>query len=229
VVAVESPCDVLVLAAFDPELSPLKGALGPGLAGLVWGTAVEARAVGIGLVAAAIGTARLLRAPLPRAVVLIGTCGSYARVDRSPWALGQAIVAEGVRLVDVGVLSGVVELPAAIPIVCRPDESLRAAFVRQGLPAVEIGTTLGVTVDDPLAAEMARGGVEVEHLEAFSVASACQVAGVAFAAVLGVSNIVGSAGREQWRANHRAASAAAAGEVMRWLEGGALGLRPVVD
>jgi hypothetical protein len=55
------------------------------------------------------------------------------------------------------------------------------------------------------------------------------VAGVAFAAVLGVSNIVGSAGREQWRANHRAASAAAAGEVMRWLEGGALGLRPVVD
>jgi nucleoside phosphorylase len=222
VVAAESPCDVLVLAAFDPELSPLKAALGPGLSGSVGATAVEARAVGIGLVAAAIGTARLLRVPLPRAVVLIGTCGVYARLDRSPPALGQAVV-------DVGALSGVVELPAAIPIVCRPDENLRAGFVRQGLPAVEIATTLGVTVSDTLAAEMARGGVEVEHLEAFSVASACQVAGVAFAAVLGVSNAVGSAGREQWRANHRAASAAAAAEVIRWLEGGALGLGPVVD
>jgi nucleoside phosphorylase len=94
---------------------------------------------------------------------------------------------------------------------------------------VEVATTLGVTVDEEAAACVARTGAEVEHLEAFSVASACEAARVAFVAVLGVSNVVGSSAREQWRAHHRAASCAAATEVVGWLERGAAGLAPVAD
>jgi nucleoside phosphorylase len=229
VVAARSPCDVLVLAAFDPELSSLREVLGPGLKGRVGTSRIEARAVGIGLVASAVGAARILRAPLPRAVVLIGTCGAYARVDRAAPAIGQAVVAAGVRLVDVGAVLGVTELPSVLATLRRSDAGLRAVLVSQGVSPVEVATTLGVTVDDEAAARVARTGAEVEHLEAFSVASACEAAGVAFVAVFGVSNVVGSSAREQWRAHHRAASGAAATEVVRWLERGAAGLAPVAD
>jgi len=133
-------------------------------------------------------------------------------------------VGAGIRLVDVGAVLGVAELPTALPTVRRSDEDLRWGFVDQGVPSVEVATTMGVTVDDEAAARVARTGVEVEHLEAFSVASACEAVGIRFVAVLGVSNGVGSNAREQWRANHRAASAAAVAEVVRWLERGAPGL-----
>jgi nucleoside phosphorylase len=216
--------DVVVLAAFDPELSPLRGVLGPGLAGRVGASVVEARAVGIGLVASAIGAARVLRAPLPRAVVLVGTCGAYARLDCTPPAIGQAVVGAGIRLVDVGTVLGVTELPSSLPTVRRSNEDLRRGFVEQGVPPVEVAGTMGITVDDEVAARVACTGAEVEHLEAFSVASACEAVGVRFVAVFGVSNVVGSKARDEWRANHRAASAAAAAEVVRWLERGAPGL-----
>lgn len=218
-----------MLAAFDPELSALKEVLGPGLTGRVGASAVEARAVGIGLVASAIGAATLLRAPLPRTVVLVGTCGAYPQVDRAPPSIGHAVVTAGVHLVDVGSLLGATELPSALQSSRRSDEALCAAFVAQGAIAVEVATTLGVTVDDEVAARLARTGVEVEHMEAFSVASVCERAGVPFVAVLGVSNVVGSSAREQWRANHRFASREAAGVIARWLERGALGLAPVAD
>jgi nucleoside phosphorylase len=143
--------------------------------------------------------------------------------------MGQAVVTAGVHLVDVGSLLGATELPSALQSSRRSDEALRAVFVAQGAISVEVATTLGVTVDDEAAARLARTGVEVEHMEAFSVASACEGVGVPFVAVLGVSNVVGSSAREQWRANHRFASSEAAGVIVRWLERGALGLAPVAD
>jgi nucleoside phosphorylase len=229
VTAARSACDVLVLAAFDPELSALHEVLGAGLTGRVGAFAVEARAVGIGLVASAVGAARLLRAPLPRAVVLVGTCGVYPQVDRASPSIGQAVVTAGVHLVDVGSVLGATELPSAVQSSRRSDEGLRAAFATQGVISVEVATTLGVTVDDAAAARLARTGVEVEHMEAFSVASACEGVGVPFVAVLGVSNVVGSSAREQWRSSHRSASRAAAGAIVGWLERGAPGLAPVAD
>ena len=88
---------------------------------------------------------------------------------------------------------------------------------------------MGVTVDNEAAARVARTGAAVEHLEAFSVASVCEAVGIRFVVVLGVSNVVGSNARDEWRANHRAASAAAAAEVVRWLERGAPGLASAED
>ena len=91
--------------------------------------------------------------------------------------------------------------------------------------SVDVATTLGVTTDDALAEALARGArCEVEHLEAFAVAAACAAASVPFAAVLGVANMVGSQGREQWRKNHRAASDAAIALTLAWLRAGGLGL-----
>ncbi len=135
----------------------------------------------------------------------------------------------GVHLVDVGSVLGATELPSALQSLRQSDEALRAALVAQGFISVEVATTLGVTVDDQAAARLTLTGVEVEHMEAFSVASVCGGVGVPFVAVLGVSNVVGSSAREQWRANHGSASRAAAGVIVRWLERGAPGLAPVAD
>ncbi len=45
-----------------------------------------------------------------------------------------------------------------------------------------------------------------------------------FAAVLGVSNKVGSTGRDEWRAHHKTAAQFACEIVLRWLTAGAMGL-----
>jgi nucleoside phosphorylase len=219
-----SVCDVLVAGAFAPELAPFRPRLGDGLAATLGRTRVVAKAVGIGLVNAAVGTATRLPSLCPRAVVLVGTCGAYGG---TPILRGTAVVARKVRLVDTASCEGRAAIPD--PMTTSIDAS---APIVQGLSAaaagalvVDVATTLAVTTDDPLAARVAHASTtQVEHLEAFAVASACAAFGVPFAAVLGVANAVGSRGRDEWRTGHRAAADAAAAVVLRWLDGGAAGV-----
>ena len=70
--------DLLILAAFEPELAPLSLALGPAMTASAGGLSVAARIAGIGLAAAAAGAAVHIGELEPRAVVLVGTCGAYA-------------------------------------------------------------------------------------------------------------------------------------------------------
>ena len=65
---------------------------------------------------------------------------------------------------------------------------------------------------------------EVEHLEAFAVATACARARVPLAVVLGVANRVGSRAREEWLHHHQAAGKASTDVVAAWLRRGAPGL-----
>jgi nucleoside phosphorylase len=82
-----------------------------------------------------------------------------------------------------------------------------------------VATTLAVTVDDAAAARIAQATTaHVEHLEAYGVAAACAARGIPFAAALGVANEVGARGREEWRAHHRAAAAAAVDVVLRCVD-----------
>src|SRR5262249_26657185 len=86
------------------------------------------------------------------------------------------------------------------------DSSMVDALFAAGARPCAIANTLGITTDDALANKL---GVlaPVEHLEAYAVARACQALGVPCAIVLGIATIVGSQGRDQWRANPVAASA----------------------
>ena len=103
--------------------------------------------------------------------------------------------------------------------VLHADPLLVQAIERAGARPADVATTLAITVDDALAREAASvAGCEVEHLEAFGIAAACAQAGVPFGAVLAVANVVGGDARSEWRANHRAAEAAAAAVVRRWLD-----------
>jgi nucleoside phosphorylase len=218
-------CDLLVVAAFEPELTGLdtvtsvaEDAFASPLGGIV----VVAAPVGIGLVEAALGTSSCLGAHAPRAVVLVGTCGAYPRAGLS---IGDVVVARSALLVEPAVVRGTAALPEAISTRRGVHPAILTGLARLGAPAVDVATTLAVTIDDTLAEQLAAKG-EVEHLEAFAVAAACAREGVPFAAVLGVANRVGANGRVEWRANHLAAGAAATRYVVRWIEGGAPGAFP---
>lgn len=185
---------MLFVAAFEPELTKLRE-FRPSL----W-----AEAVGIGLVAAAVGTSRALSGRSPRGVVLVGTCGA---LPGRGLAIGDLVVAEGARVASAASARGEGTLPPPMGDVLSCDGSL----LRLPARSVQVATTLAVTTSDELAVSIARStSCDVEHLEAYAVALACRAAGVPFLAVLAVANEVGARGREQWAANHVRVSAALA-------------------
>jgi len=212
-------CDLLVVAAFAPELAGFEALLGP-----AGGLAVLARPVGIGMVGAARGAAATLEAGRPRAVVLVGTCGAY---PASGLSIGDIVVARCTLLAEPAVFEGLAAFPSAMPARLETDAVMTAALAATGARPVEVGTTLAVTTDDDLAARLARHA-GVEHLEAFAVATACAAKGVPFSAVLGVSNSVGSRGRAEWRAHGTSAGRAAAAHVASWVRSGAVGLPSIM-
>jgi futalosine hydrolase len=218
------PLDVLLLAAFDPELAPLRRFLGEGLAARVGERGVAARAAGVGMVAAAAGAAAPLGEFAPRAVVLIGSCGAYTDAP-SPLALGDVAIGRRFRLADLAAIDGLAQYPPPMVPAMEADARLSDAIAQAGVapPSLRatacIATTLAITVDDGAAARLAaRTGADVEHLETHGVATACAARGVPFAVVLGVANFVGSRGRTEWLEHHGRAEAAAAERVIAWLE-----------
>jgi nucleoside phosphorylase len=212
-------CDILLLAAFHPELAPLEAALGRAMRAQVGGRDVAARVVGIGLPMAAAGTATQLLEMQPRSVILLGTCGAYAGSGIAP---GEVVSARRVRLVSHSVARGVAQFPDPMSLLARSDSGTCDALVRAGARVADVATTLAITVDDVAAALVARASdSQVEHLEAYGVAAACSARGVPFAAVLGVANTVGARARDEWRANHRPSAAAAVDTVLRYVGSGA--------
>jgi nucleoside phosphorylase len=218
-------CDLLVLAAFPPELAPLRAALGEGLRHPFGGHDVAAESVGIGLATAAAGAAARIAALQPRGVVLVGTCGAYAVT--APVPLGGVAVARRIVLAEPAVARGEAAYPEPMSTELLADRALGESLVAHGGAVVDVATTLAVTTDDALAAQLAGfTSCQVEHLEAYGVAAACAARGVPFVAALGVANGVGARGREEWRQNHRAASAAAIAVLLGWMRSGAPGLAP---
>jgi nucleoside phosphorylase len=217
-----SAVDVLVLAAYPPELAGLRRTLGDELYANISGVVVSGKAVGVGLPNATAGTTQRLLHLRPRAVVLIGTCGVYPGAQPR---VGEAVVPRRVLLVDPLEVErrGAMPEPMGRSLECNPMIALGLGAGRP--PSCDVANTLGVTTDDLLAQKIGSSiGCALENLEAFGIANACALQRVSFACVLGVSNRVGSAGREEWRSHHRNAAQAACDVVSRWLIAGAVGL-----
>lgn len=191
---------ILVCAAWEPELTHFRGVTAAS-------SAVVAAAVGVGVVDAAAGVTRWIERERPARALLLGTCGAFA--GRA--AIGEVVVGASALLVDAALEAGHAALPP--PLVARAalDPALRDAAVAAGARSVQIANTVAVTTDDAYAARLAaHSAADVEHLEAFAFARACALAEVPCAIVLGVANVVGSRGRDEWRANHVEASRRAA-------------------
>jgi futalosine hydrolase len=213
---------VLILAAFSPELAPLRAELGDTMTGAIGGRSVAARVVGVGLPSAAAGAAAHVAELQPDAVVLVGTCGAYLGAGLR---IGEVIVARRIHLVDPGSLEGRAQFPEPVCVVLEAHIGMTDALSAGSARPCSVATTLAITVDDAVAARIAeRIGAQVEHLEAHGVAIACASRGVAFAAALGIANFVGARGREEWRDHHAVAEAAAVRSVLRWLDAGAPGV-----
>ncbi len=195
---------LLVVAAFEPELAPLRAALGERL-----GEHVVLAAVGIGLLEAPLGTIAALDRHQPESLLFVGTAGFYPGV---PLAIGDLVVAKQAALAaPVGT-----ELPAGVgdPLPASPLAVLSRAPLA-GLPRVSVATTPGVTVaqEPPLVT----GEHSVEHMELAAVFAAARARSVPAGALLAIANATGPGGRADWLAHHRAASATLASALAKAL------------
>lgn len=220
------PVDVLVLAAHAPEFIGLRPHIGDGLNGVIGGLFVVAKTIGVGLAVAGAATATRIAQMRPRAVIALGSCGIYpCGVPYRPLDL---VVPSRLHLFDPSVAAGKAAFPEPMRTVFEPDSALSAGLLQSAGPHAReapTATTMAIITDDAIAkAVHGATGLEAENLELFPIALACQAADVPFAAVLGVTNMVGSSGRADWRVYQRDAAIAAAEAIVSWLRAGAPGL-----
>jgi purine-nucleoside phosphorylase len=177
----------LLLAAFPPELAGLEATPPAG-----WRVALT----GVGAIAAAAATARLLAGRPAARVLFVGTCGAYD----GRLAVGQLISASAALAVSLEVLEGRAYRPELER--ARWDATLQLPF-----PAHLVAVPPAITVDAAGAARLA-ALAPAEHLELSGVFAAAHAAGVPVGAALGVANRVGPGAHAEWRANHAAVSRA---------------------
>jgi purine-nucleoside phosphorylase len=206
----------LVLSAWQPEIAPLEARAGRR-------RGFDSAAVGVGAVDAAAGAARAIAELRPARVIFVGTAGAYAGAAAAGAAavIGAAVVAGELCAVSTAALRGDAYLPAPFITRATSTRALAAALRRAagGGRAMAVACPLAITRAAALGRRIAAAtGAGLENLEAFAVARAARAARVPFAAVLGIANRVGPQAHAEWRANHRAASAAACAVVLSFLD-----------
>jgi len=226
-----SPRRVLVLGAWAPEIAPLE-ALARRLARRRQGPRLFLDTVGVGPVDAALGTeaaiarhgnARAKNAGL-RGCIFVGTAGVYPRAGAP--TVGGAAVVHRLHLVSTAAVRGEGYWPAPAQRASASSPALLKSIVAAvpALPAVDLYNTLVITSAAALARRLARARLDdeaprprVENLEAFAVARACARRDVPFAAVVGLSNVVGPDAHATWKAMAPLASTAVAQALEAWL------------
>ncbi len=171
----------LLLAAFPPELAGLD--LSPPAG---WSAGVT----GIGALAAAVETARLLAARRPERVLFVGTCGALDERLR----VGELVSAAEAIATSTEERTGRAY---------RPDgERVRwPATWPLPFPAHPVAVPPAITRTEDGARALAAVAA-VEHLELTGVFAACHAAGVPVAAALAVANRVGPGAQAEWLAQH---------------------------
>lgn len=204
---------LLLCSAVEDELAALLPSLtraGGCWQGRLGRLPVLARAVGVGPVEAALGSARALEAG-PAAAIFVGTCGAFPGTGI---AIGAPVVIERAVLTAADAAAGLSYIPAPAQRVAAADPALCAAL---GGRRAGAATVVAITRDATRAAQLRDAtSCETEHLEAYAFLRAAELAGVPAACVLGVANEVGPDAHAQWRANGAAAAAAAMELVAAW-------------
>src|SRR5450432_714427 len=196
----------LVLSAWQPEIEPLRRLL---RTSRETARDVALAAVGVGTVDAAVGASPEIARARPRRVIFVGTAGVYPG-QSAALEIGTAAVASELRLVSTATLRGDAYHPAPLVAAAETTPALRARLVRAAdAPLAIVACPLAITQTAALARRLAATGAALENLEAFAVARTAAAARLPFAAVLGISNIVGPRAHAEWRANHLPASRAA--------------------
>lgn len=210
----EFPPKILVLAAWPPELSRIRG-LFRTAPYRKWRGHIEMQAVGVGLVEAAIGTTAALARYQPQLLILVGTAGVFPGAQLN---LTKAAVVSRITLGSPEKQS-VAQLPAPMPCETFTSARLSADLAKSSsLQMASVVCPLAITRSSRRAKALETGsGARLENLEAFAVAQAAHRAKIPFVSVLGVSNVVGSKGAKQWQDHGKEAAANACLAVASWL------------
>jgi purine-nucleoside phosphorylase len=130
---------------------------------------------------------------------MVGTAGAY---PGGP-AIGTAIVAK-----RLGLSYGIARMGLGyVPRAPEPIDIDPSWYADLDIPAHNVLTVGAVTTNEQLADRLCDGW-EVEHLECYSVAYACQQKGIPFITVLGIANAVGPLAHSDWLTNRDAAQQA---------------------
>ncbi len=183
----------LLVAAVQAELGELPG-----------------ECLGVGPLRAAARMASLLARVQPTRVLLVGSAGAYTQ--RLP--IGTAVVANQLGFVDSAAVAGL----AYMPLPPEPIGPGRHLFP-EDVPTARVLTSASITTDMALVRRHAQAW-DVEHMEAYGAALACQDAGVPFAVVLGIANRVGPDAHAEWLAHREEAERAAQAVAQHWLVAG---------
>jgi len=211
----------LLLSAWEPEIAPLRRWL-RSAAGRRPARVVHLATVGVGAVDAGIATTALIHRLRPRCVLFVGTAGVFPGPRGVlPVAIDDAAVVSRAALVATGVLRKESYLPPPLmtEVVC--DRSLVSALLHAatGATVATAACPLAITRSPVLARRITRATqATVENLELFAVGRAATLAGLPFAALVGVANRVGPRAHAEWKQHHATASAAACAAVQSWLQ-----------
>jgi purine-nucleoside phosphorylase len=175
------PPENLLLAAFSPELAGLDASPPAG-----WRVALT----GVGALAAAAATARLLVEVRPARVLFVGTCGAYDE----RLSIGDLLSVSEAIAVSLDELEGRAFRPEIERTRWAAGWTLPFAPHAVAVPPAITCTHEGGRRLATVAA--------AEHLEVTGVFAACAEAGVPVAAALAVANRVGPEASAEWRANH---------------------------
>lgn len=210
------PAPLLVVTAVDAERDAVA-------AGLPTRRGVTVAAVGVGPAAAAAGTARLLAlaeaAGRPyRAVISAGIAGGFP--GRAP--IGSVVLATRSVHADLGADSPDGFLPLDRlgfgTTTVAVDPALRAVLAARLPDAVDgevltVSTVTG-TADRAAALAAAHPSAAAEAMEGYGAGCAAVAAGVAFAELRTVSNLVGPRDRASWRIGDALAALTAAARAL---------------
>jgi len=176
----------LLLAAFPPELAGLDAMPPPG-----W----QVACTGVGALAAAVTTTRLITELQPDRVLFIGTCGAYDE----RLAIGDILAVSAARAVSLDELEDRAFRPGI-------ERTRWEATWALPFPAHIVAVPPAITKTHESSKTLAKVAA-AEHLEVTGVFAACHQAGIPVAAALAVANRVGPTAHAEWQAHHAAASA----------------------
>jgi futalosine hydrolase len=211
-----APCRLLIVSAWSPELAYLRARL-PHLPVSV-GRAVTLGTVGVGLVEAGMGAARLIESRRPSMVLLVGTAGLYPDTGED-CSLEDVAIADHLKLLGEILPGKHSYLPGPLAKTIRCAPSLVSVLKKtMPLPCLDVACPLAITASTKAAFHAARtSDCALENLEAFSVACAAKTAKLPFAAILGISNHVGPSGHAQWLRHAKSSAQAACQVVIEYL------------
>lgn len=181
---------LLVMAAHPSELMHVKAPKG---------SKHIIEPIGVGMVDAAIGATEILSQNKADLAWLVGTCGVF---PRRPISRMSAVEISSFHWADANILQN-----EAAHVGTVSTRITRKEAFGSHLETVACACTAGITTSDAWAERLAElSKCDVENLEGYAFAHACEHAGIRWRATFVVTNTVGAYGRTEYAANKEAAA-----------------------